>query len=131
MSTRLRLVIDETGRGHDLSIAEERRVFLRTGGRAEHVARVNRKIDQEPGHFLAFTHIEFTRARLAEKLNFRAPRVSQTGVEPVRDDLLVVRGICAVSRVRRRRSLRETTRGQAGQRTCQEKPSQLPFHPAK
>lgn len=113
---------NEAGGGHHLAIAKKGGVFLRAGWRAENVARVDREIDQETSHFLAFANSQFTRSRLAQELDLRTLRIPQAGVEPVGDDLLVVRWIGAVSLIGGGRGLGKTARLEGGQDARQEKP---------
>lgn len=108
-------MIDETGRGHDLPVADQRGVLLRAGRSAENVARVNRKIDQKAGHFLTFANIQLTRPRLPQPLDLRALRIAQARVQPSRDDLLIVGRVSAINRAGGRRALRQSSEGKEGQ----------------
>lgn len=109
------LMINKPGRGHDLSIADQRGVFLEPGRGAENVARVDRKMDQEASHLLTFANVQFARPRLAGPFDLSTLRIAQAGVEPGRDDFPIVRRVGAVSRACGRRALRRTSQGKKRQ----------------
>ena len=115
---------DEAGGGHDLPVTNERSVLLGTGVGAKEVACVDRKIDDKPRYHLAgFVDGQLARFWLAQPLNDYGAGVNQVGIQPGRNDLLVIRRIRAVAggkRIHARRgSRRHALRRARGGGLCQ------------
>lgn len=116
-------MINETGRRHDFSVANESRMFLRACIGTKQISGVHCEIDEKPGDHPALADIEFTRSWLAFESDLGASRIPQACIEPCGDNFLIPGGVGAVGRVGRRRSLGRTSRSAQSENRHDEEPS--------